>query len=170
LLKSSRDFFYIVFPLKPHRSKFRPSKRIENSEQTHQELGANASKARCKCPFVIPESATRLAIWPQSSFQLKYGYLIFAPLFFTQSTGKSSETGFHACFWGKNEGKFDIFCPFPRFGIACAVALEMLYLVDFLLFRWLMNGRLWQLQLWQLFFEGVLFSFYIYNYLYIRYL
>ena len=42
--------------------------------------------------------------------------------------------------------------PLLSVGILGAVDLEMSYLIDFLLFRLLMNGRLLQLQLLQLFF------------------
>ena len=42
--------------------------------------------------------------------------------------------------------------PLPRFGILGAEGFEMSYLIDLLLFSELLNGRLLQLQLLQLFF------------------
>lgn len=57
--------------------------------------------------------------------------------------------------------------PFPSVGMAGAIDLEMSYLIDFLLFRWINNWLLFQFQLFQLVFWQFHYPLFLYITIYI---
>ena len=114
-----------------------------------------------------------LAIIPHVTFQDRSGYWNFAPLMCAPNEGKNIATrgscmSFDAC-----ESRILIHSvPFSRFGIAGAVALIVSYLIDYLLFRWITNDRVFQLFQFQFaFFDTqILLILYITIYISISYI
>ena len=87
-------------------------------------------------PLLPPESATRLAIWPQSSFQLRSGYKNSEPLTCAPRGGKSIGTRGSRMSFDTCERRILIqSVPFPRVGIWGAEGLVMSYFIVLLLFR-----------------------------------
>ena len=94
------------------------------------QVSLSASTRSDNCPLLPPVSDTKLAIWPQGSFQVRSGYWNSAPLMCAPRMGKNIGTrgsymSFDACERRKRQNSV----PFPRLGILGAVDVVMLYML-----------------------------------------
>ena len=93
----------------------------------HLWVSLSASTRSDNWPLLPPVSDTKLAIWPQGSFQVRSGYWNSVPLMCAPRTGKNIGTrgscmSFDAC----ERSNLQNSVPFEGLGIAGAVLLKIL--------------------------------------------
>ena len=149
----------VVFIWRCHSTSF-----LSSSSLWWRKSRQMASTRNENWPLLPPESATRLAIWPQSSFQLRSGYKNSEPLTCAPRGGKSIGTrGAEGVLW-PFRGGFGCFLSLFR-GLALQVPWVWWYRISLFIcllgkFDWLVSR---QTTVRQFIFWGVQFpSFLIY--------